>query len=377
MGLSPAYLEIAKGICITGVIIGHSLAGVVNNMGTIERLVFGFMGKAMAPGVFCLIYLFGYSQGLKRKRVTIKSNLQRIADMLLPYFFWAILSMCIYSISESRFLYPYTGQELFGKRITPVSFLLSLVTFTASWQYYFLVILLVFQAITIKLKRMQPENFDRNLKLVFWVHTTLFLFITGLFWFGSPSKIPLSLIGGFIYPNPILWFFPFFWGYIRSAKKQEIFPSFGRKGLFFYALFLILAGVEAFLHVQKWNTFFVNDQFTVITFFLSIFTLSCLGIVSNSMEKRYLSLKQSSSHRFSKSIYSFFMLFGRNTFLLFLIHQPFQWFLLVAFEKMINYQFSYPMEFFIMAVFGILFCWVITKFGPKLPKPIRRFVVGF
>ncbi|HPN29122.1 MAG TPA: hypothetical protein PLU68_09305, partial [Thermotogota bacterium] len=145
MSLSPVYLEIAKGISIFSVIAGHSLAAVINDMPVLEQLLFSYLGKSMVPAVFCLIYLFGYGQGLKRKRVTTRMNLERIVDMVKPYLFWATLSLLIYTVSDSRVTYPYTGREIFGYEITPLSFVLSILTFSGSWQYYFLFILILFQ----------------------------------------------------------------------------------------------------------------------------------------------------------------------------------------------------------------------------------------
>ncbi|HNR63697.1 MAG TPA: acyltransferase family protein [Thermotogota bacterium] len=377
-------MEIAKGISILSVLAGHSLAAVINDMSVHEQFIFSYVGKSMVPAVFCLIYLFGYGQGLKRKRVTTRMNLERIVDMVIPYLFWAVLSLLIYKFSGPRIRYPYTGGEIFGKEITPFTFFLSLLTFSGSWQYYFLFILILFQYFTGVLRNIRPERYPRLLRHAFLFQAGVLAFLTIGLWVIPQERIPLQSLGALLYPNPLFWFFPFFWGYLRSANKQPIFPSYGKRGAYAFLILLAITGTEAFLFVRRWSTYFVIDQFSVFTFFLSIFALSCLGSVSHRFEELWNSLRNGIGERrrplkerLGKSILSFFILFGRFSFVLFLTHQPFMWFLLVWFEGAVGYRFSRVSEFFLMAIFGILFCWGIIKLSDVLPKGIRRLVIGF
>ncbi|HNW47105.1 MAG TPA: acyltransferase family protein [Thermotogota bacterium] len=384
MSLSPVYLEIAKGISIFSVIAGHSLAAVINDMPVLEQLLFSYLGKSMVPAVFCLIYLFGYGQGLKRKRVTTRMNLERIVDMVKPYLFWATLSLLIYTVSDSRVTYPYTGREIFGYEITPLSFVLSILTFSGSWQYYFLFILILFQYFTGILRNVHPELYPKLLRRAFIFQTTVLAILSVSLWVIPQEKIPLLSLGALLYPNPLLWFFPFFWGYLRSASRKPVFPSFGKRGVYGYLILLALTGTEAFLFVRRWQTYFVIDQFSVFTFFLSIFALSCIGSVSHRLEKRWHSLRARKEtlprplrEKLGVGVLSIFIRFGRFSFVLFLTHQPFMWFFLVWFEEAIGYRFSRSVEFLLMIFFGILFCWGIIKLSDFLPKSIRRFVIGF
>jgi len=384
LSLSPSFLEIAKGLSILSVLAGHSLAAVINDMSVHEQLFLSYLGKAMVPAVFCLIYLFGYGQGLKRKRVTTRMNLERILDMLVPYLFWAVLSLVIYWFSGPRIRYPYTGGEIFGKEITPLTFFLSLITFSGSWQYYFLFILIFFQYFTGVLRDIHPERYPQLLRRAFLFQTGVLAFLTIGLWVIPQDKIPLQSLGALLYPNPLFWFFPFFWGYLRGANKKPIFPNFGKTGAYGFLILLAVSGTEAFLFVQRWNTYFVIDQFSVFTFFLSICGLSCLGSVSYRLENRWDRLRDKAGEKrrpvkdaLWKSILSFFILFGRFSFVLFLTHHPFMWFLLIWFEDAIGYRFSFLSEFLLMTVFGILFCWGIIRLSAFLPKRVRRLVIGF
>jgi hypothetical protein len=384
VGLSPGYLEIAKGICILMVVVGHSLAAVVNFMSENEQLFFTFIGKAVVPAVFCLIYLFGYGQGLKRKRVTRRLNVERVLDMLIPYFFWAALAMVVYFLSEERMNYPFTGREIFGKEVTPLSGLLGVITFTGSWQYYFLFILIFFQLFSGILKKTNPLNHPQILKYSFFVELSIITALTLIIWFSSPERLNLLIIGLFIYPNPILWFFPFFWGYARATQKKEVFPCFRKTGFYMFLVLLLLSGIEAIAFVRKWHTYFIIDQFSVFTLVMSIFALSNLGVISHRIESLWLNQKKRPVKKENKvfqytlnSCYRYLTLYGRFSYVLFLTHLPFQWFLLIWFEKIIGFQVSYVAEFFLMAIFGILFCFGIIKLSGILPKKIRRLAIGF
>lgn len=359
-------LNYLRGFSIVLVIFGHSLAAVIENASFAGRLGGSIFAKIATPSVFIFIYLLGYGQGLKRKRVTYNSVIKRTYVVITPYIFWGTLSLILYSILGEPFNQPYTVRDAMGS-LTPFSYIITMITFTGSWQYYFLLLILAFQAFGYLFRNIPQEKLEKITRILFFLHIIAMFWLTMVMWFKNPSDFNLTLVGSFIYPNPIFWFFPFMWGYMNGAgRKKQPWESFSRKTILIYLPILVICVVEFMILGKKWGAFFLIDQFTLSSFFLNICALKIMGYLAGRM-KDYK----------GKFLSSFFSTFGMYSFVAFLIHLPFQWFFLVCIEKAIGMQLPFTVQFLSMAIFGVLFSYLIISISSKLPKLLRKLFIGF
>ncbi len=362
-----SVLNYLRGFSIILVIFGHSLAAVIADASLFERVGGSFLAKIATPSVFIFIYLLGYGQGLKRKRVTYDSVLKRTYIIITPYIFWGTLSLVLYHFLGSPYNVPYTVREAMGNSLTPFSYIVTMITFTGSWQYYFLLLIMAFQAFGYLFRNISQEKLEKITKILFYLHIIAMLWLSLVMWLKNPEDFNLTLVGSFIYPNPIFWFYPFMWGYTNGAgKKPQPWDNFSKKTIMIYLPIYALCVVEFLLLGKKWGSFFLLDQFTLASFFMNIFAIKIMGHIAG----MFKNIK-------SKFVSSFFSTFGMYSFVAFLIHLPFQWFFLVAIEQAIGFKLPITVQFLSMGIFGVLFSYLIISISSKLPKILRKLFIGF
>jgi len=363
-------LDILKGILIIFVIVGHSLLSTLLFMGLGERIVFSFFGKVLSPCVFIFFYLAGYSQGLRRNRYTKKVTLSRVKTLLVPYVVWASIAWVFYYILGGDYTLPHNLWPYLKDLPFLLNYFISIITFTGSWQYYFLIILIVslFILQLFKKKNIQKLKYWKN--TAFLIQFSLMIVISFVFWFWDNEKISSSIFGAFTYMNLFAWLYPILWGYyIAAAGEKQPWEDITVSDFIIYFILFFFCSLEMVLLGLKMNSYMIIDQFSALTMLLAIYSVKVFGFISIKLE---LFLKK----RKAESTLRFFLLFGRFSIIVFLIHLPYQWFFYIGIQKLINIKIPASIGFFLMSIFSLFFSYCIIILVKNLPKRVRKFFLG-
>lgn len=347
--------------------VGHSLAAVINNASFTGEMISYAIGKVVTPSVFIFIFLFGYGQGIKRKRLNRNIVIKRTINIFTPYIFFATVALILYIILGSPYDKMWMLRDTFNGKLNIASYFVTLISFTASWQYYFLVLIFAFQAFGNIFRNIPVVTLEKITKIALYLHILEMLLITVFLWLANPMKFNLYIVGGFISPNPIFWFFPFMWGYTIGSKKGRLpWEEIQKKDYFFGIFFFLISVFEVTFLGNKWNTFYLIDQFTLFSFFLNIYALKFIGRIAGKINLR--------KHR---RIGKFFMTFGVYSFIVYMVHMPYEWFLFVGLQNITGFQFPYAIQVLLLIGFGFGFSTLVIAIAKSVPKKIRRLIMGF
>lgn len=319
------------------------------------------------PSVFVFIFLFGYGQGLKRKRLNRNIVIKRTANIFTPYIFFATVALVMYIILGSPYDKMWMLKGMFKGQLNLVSYFVTLISFTASWQYYFLVLIFAFQAFGNIFRNTSIETLEKATKILLVLHIIEMALLSAFLWLANPMKFNLYIIGGFISPNPIFWFFPFMWAYTIGSKRGKLpWESIKKRDYFIGAAVFFFSVVEMTLLGNKWKTFYLLDQFTLLSFFLNIYFLKFIGRIAGKINVR--------KHR---RIGKFFMAYGIYSFIAYMVHMPYEWFLFVGLENITGITFPYFIQVALLIGFGFGFSTLIITVSKIVPKKLRRLITGF
>ncbi|PLV59906.1 acyltransferase family protein [Thermotoga sp. KOL6] len=335
-------MESLKGLLILFVVSAHAIMSVYEDL-TPFLPVLRFMG----PCVFVFVYLFGYSQG-KVKKNPLKI-LKKALMFFLFYSFWASLSFLLYTTLGGRYSEVWTTQRVFNINDSLLKkYLITLFSFTGSWQYYFVFVFLVLVILSILINN--PVKIF-PLSLIGALLNSAFV----SFWFLTKDKLLPPIEGAFItYLSPVHWSFPYLLGY-RDAYKGER-PSLKKRVLFFYAVFLIVGSLEYWNAYRKFHSLVGIDQFSLLGIALGIYSVGIFYWIAQKMNFRVL-----------RKV-------GRYSFLLFMIHMPFQWMVYVFLDTFIDLpRFLWVI---LMVTFSVMMMDILLKISRHLPKAVRKLIVG-
>jgi len=358
-----------RGMAIMMVILGHSLALIIGDLAFGQQIAASIAAKFTAPCVFFFVFLIGYGQGVKKHRLSKPQLIQRVRTVLYPYLFWASLSFLLYIILKDPYWYPFTGQDLYGGFPVLVQYLFSLSSFTVSWQYYFLALFLFFQWYAYRIRSHSERKINIWSRSFLIFHIAYLSVISFLLWFAPRESLPLGVIGAMIYPNPISWGLVFYLGFGMGMSKIPIIP-YRRLFLPLYFALWAFGSFELAYMLQKWGTALVTDQFTLSGFLFALVSLSL-----------FLRIAAMWSNRLSNGEKSWWrkwvMRFGKHSLLIFMIHLPFQWFILLALEQWSQMEFPVFLRVGILFSTGLLLPYLIGEGSKKLPIPFRKVLTGF
>lgn len=339
-----ALMDSLKGLMILFVILGHSMLKIYEN----PFLLLPFF-RFISPCVFVFVYLFGLSQGRTRKRPG--KNLSKIASFFLLYLFWSSISFVLYITLDGKFADPWVTRTVFGLSDSNVSnYILTILTFTGSWQYYFVFVIIILLFISIFIRKASSVF---NVILLGAVGNGLFI----SYWAVFQERLLPPVLGAFLtYLNPLHWMFPFILGY-KDAQEGKIRDDVNLKTIIVFSILLIAGSFEYWYAYRKFHTLVGTDQFSVFTILLGVYGLPVFIRIS-----RYLNL------RIIKKM-------GRYSFLLFITHMPLQWFVYVFLDGYLNLP--KWLWVILMVVSSIIFVDVLTKVARYLPGYLRKTVIGF
>ncbi len=368
--LSLGAQTMLRGLAISMVVLGHSIALIIDNLQLSEQIVAGIVGKLTAPCVFFFVILMGYGQGLKKKRISRAQVIQRVTNILYPYLFWASISFILYLILKEPFWYPFTGRGLYGNLPLLIQYIASMGSFMISWQYYFLGIYLFFQWYAYRIRHQSEGQLWKTTRFMLMFHASFLTVITLILWMGRPDQIPLPFMSAFIYPNPIAWAFAFYFGFYLGTKKTGVLPKKSWLESFLFLILWAFGSFELVFLLRKWGGVLVIDQFTLSGF---LFGLVFLVIIV-----RYV-IRQ--TERMARGIttlwHRWLMRFGKHSLLIFLLHLPFQWFILMAIEGLAGFPLHPFFRLMILAGSGLFVPYAIGTAAQKIPGRLRKAMIGF
>jgi len=368
--LSLGAQTMLRGLAISMVVLGHSIALIIDNLPLSEQIVAGIFGKLTAPCVFFFVVLMGYGQGLKKKRIARTQVIQRVTNILYPYLFWATISFILYHILKEPFWYPFTGQGLYENLPMLIQYIASMGSFTISWQYYFLGIYLFFQWYAYRIRHQSDGQLWKTTNFLLFFHAGFLTVITLILWIAPPEKIPLPFMSAFIYPNPIAWGFAFYLGFYLGAKKTGVLPKKTRLEPFLFLILWAFGSFELVFLLRKWGGVLVIDQFTLSGFLFGlVFLIIIMRFVIRQTERM--------ASGFSTAWHRWLMRFGKHSLLIFLLHLPFQWFILMAIERLFGFPFHSFFRILILAGSGLYVPYAIGTAAQKIPGRLRKAMIGF
>lgn len=362
--------DILKAILMICVIVGHSLLSSLPSMSLNERIIFTFFGKVLSPCVFIFFFLAGYSQGLRRNRYTKKVTLSRVKSLLIPYFVWASIAWLFYFFLGGTFTQTHNLWDYIKDLPFYLNYIISIATFTGSWQYYFLIILIVslFILQLFKKKDLLKLKFWKN--FAFIVQFSIMMVISIVFWFWDNEKISSSIFGAVTYMNLFAWLYPILWGYYIAASKEKLpWEEVTISDFIIYFVLFFFCSLEMVLLGLKMNSYMIIDQFSALTMLLAIYSVKVFGFLSMKLEKFLIERKRKITLRF-------LLLYGRFSIIVFLIHLPYQWFFLQGLQIIFNNKISASIGFIIMSFFSLFFCYWIIILVKNLPKKLRKLFLG-
>lgn len=352
------------------VVLGHSVALLINHLCLQEQVFAVILAKFTGPCVFIFVFLLGYGQGLKRKRLSKPQVIQRVISVGRPYLFWATLSFILYMVLQDPYWYPYTGRGLFGGLPMIAQYPISLVSFTINWQYYFLFLYMFFLSYAYLTRHHSDQHVWTTTKFLLVFHILFTGILTGFLWFGATEAISLSMVAAFIYPNPLAWGFVFYLGLHMGSKKLAVLPVKSRLELPLYMVLWAFGAFELFMHLRRWGGAAVSDQFTLSGF---AFALVSLVLLTRIATRWTLSMANGKSCWWKRWI----IRFGKQSLMIFLLHLPFQWFALMMIENLLGMQLSSFVRIPILFITGLFFPYMIGTIAKRLPEVSRKIITGF
>ncbi len=359
-----------RGMCIIMVVLGHSVLQIFQEASFNEQIVLVTIAKFCAPSLLIFVFLIGYGQGRKKHRIRRSELSQRFQQLMIPYLIWASIAFLFYLLIESPYRYTLVGEAFITQQPYIIRYLFSISTFTISMQYYFLPVLFFFHWYAYMI-RIQSEYLMLLIFKYVFIVQWLFLLSVSLFaWFVSPEQMDFGILGGgFLYRNFLVWGTFFYIGYVMGACKRASFPDLKHKGILFLFLWAISA-TEMIYVINRSADTFVTDMFTLFgVLFAMISLLVWLSVAEKTEEGR------------SASIFPWagkvFMLFGKYSFVVFLLHLPFQWYILVLLEFMAGYTFSIFARLAILFFSGIGFPYTVINMSRRIKPMLRRKLIGF
>lgn len=359
-----------RGLSILMVVMGHSVLQVLHEASPNEQVVLAAIAKFCAPSLLIFVYLIGYGQGLKKNRIRRSELGQRFQQLMLPYFFWASVAFGVYLLMEEGFRYPVVAHEALSERPYMVKYLFSISTFTISMQHYFMPVLFFFQWYAYMIRIQSEYLLLLTFKYIFVLQWLMLAGVTLFVWFLPVEMLDLGILGGgFIYRNVLVWGSFFYIGYIMGAIKRSAFPALKYK----WSIFLLLWGlstIEILVIINRSGNTFVTDMFTL---FGILFALISLLVWAEVAEKTGNGQENKKASRMGKAL----SLYGKYSLIIYLIHLPFQWYILVFFEHLIRFDFSVFTRVAILFLSGISFPYAVINLSRKVKPRFRRILIGF
>ena len=363
------YFDVMKGFLISCVIIGHSFLIVTGYMTSVEeKLFFSFFSKILSPCVFCFFYFYGYGQGLKRMRSSAKKLKQRARSLFVTYCLWSTFAWLSFQLLGAEYNIVNNAKGIFIDKPFTFRYLSFLFSFSGSWQYYFIFIFIVSMFFFYFFKNISLKALKIYLVLFSILQSTFFLVISIYLWNGSGNPDSLKHLGLFIYANPVVWSIPLFWGYYRAAAKKRPVAKIQSNWMYLLiAVVYVLAVMEIFILGEKWNGYYLLDQFTFFTLINSVLMIHIYDMVVRGLIKK-----------FDRD--TFFITFtgsmGRFSIIPFFVHLPYQWFLFVLLTQLTHIEFNPIPAFFVLSAIGMFLSYYAIKLIELLPVKIKRLLMG-
>jgi hypothetical protein len=363
------YFDVMKGFLISAVIIGHSFILVTSYITTVtEKMIFVLLCKLLSPCVFCFFYFFSYGQGLKRRRNNPKRLRKRVSSIFVSYLIWASFAWISFQLLGADYNLINNTKGIGLDKPYTLRYLGVLFTFSGSWQYYFIFIFIVSMFFLYFFKSFSVRVLKFYLILFSSLQVLFFLFITLYLWQATPNPDNLKRLGLFIYANPIVWSIPLFWGYYRAAAKKEVVEKV--KSKWFYLLLVAVycfAVIEIYVLSEKWNGYYLLDQFTLITLLNSILLIRGY----DAFVRRLINHLRKDS-----PLLVFTGRMGRYSIIPYFVHLPYQWFLFVLLTQLTHVDFSPIPAFLIISSIGLFLSYYVIKLIELLPVKIKRLLMG-
>jgi len=363
------YFDVMKGFMISSVIIGHAFIIVAGYMTSFdEKLFFSILSKILSPCVFCFFYFFGYGQGLKRIRSSSKKLKQRARSLFVSYCIWSSFAWIAFQLLGSEYNIVNNAKGIFVDKPFTLRYLSFLFSFSGSWQYYFIFIFIVSMFFLYFFKNLSLKTLKIYLILFSILQATFFLMISIYLWNapGNPEK--LKHLGLFIYANPIVWSIPLFWGYYRAAAKKK--PVAKIRSKWFYplcGLVYVLAVSEIYILGEKWDGYYLLDQFTFVTLINSMLMIHVYDVIVRGLIKKFD--RETLLIGFTGSM-------GRYSIIPFFVHLPYQWFLYVLLTQLTHLDLNPIPAFFVLSAIGLFLSYYAIKLIELLPVKIKRLLMG-
>jgi len=364
------YINVFKGFLISFVIIGHAILLVVPEVtGAAERVFFGLLSKVLGPCVFGFFCFFGYSQGLGRQHVTKQKVRYRAKRMFISYIAWASIAWVAFFLLGSGYDAINNTSSYTGGLFLPIDYLVSVFTFSISWQYYFIAIFLFAMLGLLYFKDTPIERLKGYVVVAVLLEFIFYYMITEYLWTETPSHEALQRLGILAYSNPLAWVIPLIWGYYKGATKKELIEN---KHPFLYGILLIACFVFSVVEIlflsEKWEAFFVMDHFTVFSLLNSMMMMflysNCVKWLISREKGWFLELMKK------------FSTMGRYSIIPFYIHMPYQWFIFYFFKKRFFPEISPLPAFFIISAIGLTLSYLSIFRIKKMPTKYKRLFIG-
>ncbi|PLV56216.1 acyltransferase family protein [Thermotoga sp. SG1] len=336
-------METTRGLLILFVLVGHAIVSVYRDL----TFFIPFL-RFVSPSVFVFVYLFGYSQGRMKKRPL--KVVQKALSFFLFYLFWASVSFFLYTLLDEKYSLVWITKRIFNVNDSIVKkYLLTVFSFSGSWQYYFVFVVIFLLFVSIFLKnpgKILPFSFAGAA-----VNSS----IVSL-WFLTKNELLPPVEGALItYMNPIHWLFPFVLGYKDAYEGKQ--RTLKKTSLIVYLLFFLIGSLEYWNSYRRFHTFVGVDQFSLPGVVLGIYSIGVLSWMAEKMNLRILKRM------------------GRYSFLLFMIHMPFQWMFYVFLDTFIDLpEWCWVL---IMVGFSVFLMEMLLRLSRLLPKTLRKLIVGF
>lgn len=363
------YFDVMKGFLISSVIIGHSFIIVAGYMTSIEeKLFFCFLSKFLSPCVFSFFYFFAYGQGLKRRRNNSKKLMKRVGSIFVSYCIWATVAWFSFLLLGAEYNIVNNTKGVFLEAPFTLRYLSVLFSFSGSWQYYFIFIFICSMLLLYFFKNVSVKV----LKVFFVVFSALqisfFIYISLYLWFAQGNPENLKKLGLFIYANPIVWSIPLFWGYYRGAAKKQAVAKVQSKWFYFLLGSVYIASViEIYFLGEKWNGYYLLDQFTFFTLVNSILMIHLYDVMMRAFIDKF---------RRNSPFIIFTGSMGRYSIIPFFVHLPYQWFLFVLLKQLTHVNFNPIPAFFVISAIGLFLSYYSIKIIELLPVKMKRLLMG-
>lgn len=363
------YFDVMKGFLISCVIIGHSFLIVAGYMTSVqEKLFFSILSKILSPCVFCFFYFYGYGQGLKRVRSSSKKLKQRARSLFVSYCIWSSFAWFSFQLLGEEYNIINNAKGIFIDKPFTLRYLSFLFSFSGSWQYYFIFIFIVSMFFLYLFKNLSLKTLKVYLILFSILQGSFFIMISIYLWVGSGNPDNLKRLGLFIYANPIVWSIPLFWGYYRAASKKSAVAKI--KSHWFYLLFSVvytLTVIEIYVLGDKWNGYYLLDQFTFFTLINSVLMIHIYDIFIRRLVTRVD--RDTFLIRFTGTM-------GRYSIIPFFVHLPYQWFLYVLLTQLTHLDLNPIPAFFVLSAIGLFLSYYAIKLIELLPVKFKRLLMG-